>query len=786
MQAVKKLDRRLLRTLSKHKGQFAATMLVIAVGIMTFMTFRMDEINLKNSLSSYYEESNFADVFVEAVSVPGSAIEKLENLEGVAMAEGRLVYDVPLKVDDPDENVRVRLISMNSEEERVNDVYFYEGQPFADDNRDAYVIRTFALARGLQVGDELRPQILGEDYSMRTRAIVASPEFVYVLENEQTLIQLPDKFGVVYVPESFAMNAFGMDGTFNTVIVKGEPGYSQESLKNAVEKALEKYGIKRIYKGANQLSNRIVEEEIDQREISSRTMPLIFLTVAAVIMIEMMRRNVRNDRITIGILKSMGYSNLQVMMHYAKYCAIIGVTGGFLGSVLGTAFGALLSHYEVTVYFNIPSMRGRIYFSYIVLSVFGAVLLSVTAGLIGAREVIRIHPAVAMRPPQPKRGKRIWLEKMKLWQYVTFTEKVVIRNILRNKKRFSFIVAGIALTYGITMIPMFMSNMFDSLFMDHYGDFIRYDYSVNFRVPMDESVIHELQSLVDIRAIDGKIEFPFEIENGWRSKDVTVIGIDSETDLIHFRDPSGKTVRMSKAGLYVSETLAKLLDIREGQTVRVNTFIPGRDDVDIQVEGIVQQSLGMNAYMDLDLMQNKFMEDDLISGVYFTARSPLEHELENVKNIGSVQSISDLKRIFEEFLGLMMASIGTLLLFAGILGFAIVYNTTIISILERRLEFSSMRIMGFSKNEIFMVTLRENIIMTILGIVLGVPFGQFLVKAMSDAFSSELYRMQPTVPNKAYVLTGGMVLLYVLAAQIATYSRLKHLDFIEALKNRMT
>jgi len=772
--------------MSKHKGQFIATMLVIAVGIMTFMTFRMDEINLKNSLSTYYKDAKFADVFVEMTSVPHSAIEKLNQIEGVEKAEGRIVFDMPIKVEDPDENVNVRIISLSEEEEHVNDVYMYSGDRFKDLNKDAYIIRTFAEARGIAVGDTINPQILGEDYAMTTRAIVASPEFVYVLEDEQSLIQLPDQFGVIYVPEKFAMSAFGMNGTYNTVIVRGVPGYSQEKLKNSVEKALEKYGILRIYKGENQLSNRIVQEEIDQREISSRTMPMIFLAVASVIMVEMMRRNVRNDRVSIGILKSMGYSNFQIMLHYAKYCMMIGVAGGLVGAVLGTVFGAALSEWEVTVYFNIPSMRGRIYMSYIIYSVLGASLLSITAGLFGAREVINIHPAVAMRPPEPKSGRRIWLEKLKVWQYISFSEKIVIRNILRNKKRFLFIVAGIALTYGITIIPMFMSSMWDDMFGNYYSEFLKYDYSIGFRVPMNDSVITELKELVEVRDIDGKIEFPFEIQNGWRKKDVTIIGIDKDTELISFTDLSGNEVALKSHGMYISETLSILLNLETGDQVKINTFIPNREDQVVTVTGVVKQSLGMNAYMDLEYMQDKFMDDNLISGVYLTTSQPIKDELDNAKNINSVQSIGDLQDIFEEFLGLMMASVGTMLFFAGVMGFAIVYNTTIISILERRLEFSSMRIMGFSKNEIFFITLRENMIMTVFGIAAGIPFGRLMIQSMSDAFSSELYRMDANIPDIAYYYTALMVVIYVLAAQLATYSRLRKLDFIEALKNRMT
>ena len=783
---MKKLDTRLLRSIKHHKGQFIATMLVIAVGIMTYMTFRMDEINLEGSLNDYYNDTHFADIFVDTVSVPESVVEDLLGIEGVAMAEGRLVFDVPLKVADPDEKVSVRVISFGQRESHVNDIFIYEGRPLGSDSRDAYVIRTFADARGIKLGDTLQPQIMGEVVDLEVVGKVASPEFVYVMESEQTLMPLPDKFGVVYISEKLAMQAFGMNGAYNHVIIRAEAGTDVYRLKNTIEDRLDRYGVRRIYLGENQLSNRIVQEEIDQREISSRTIPMVFLLVASVIMIEMMRRNVKNDRIAIGILKSIGYSNLQIMVHYAKYCLLIGFVGGLVGALIGTATGAALSQWEATVYFNIPYMKARIYLSYFVYAVGGAMLVSLLAGLWGAREVINIHPALAMRLPQPKVGKRIWLETSWIWKWITFTEKVVVRNIMRNKKRFAFIVAGIALTYAISIVPMYMMNMFDVIFRDHYTDFIRYDYSVNFNGAVSESSKKEIRSLIESGRVEGKIEFPFKLVKDWRSKDITVIGVDRNTRMFTFKDLNHRSVKLPKEGMFVTETYAATYGVKEGDIIRVKNFIPGKPDVDVPVVKVIKQSLGLNAYMDLTYMQSNFMDAEMINGVFIQTDHALGDQLSSVERITSVQSIADLKGIFEEFLGLMIASIGTMLVFAGIMGFAIVYNTTIISILERRMEFSSMRIMGFTKNEIFFITLRENVIMTLFGILIGIPMGMGLLNSMSEAFSSELYRMDPIINPSAYMTTALAVLVYVLFAQLATYSRIRRLDFIEALKSRMT
>lgn len=229
--------------------------------------------------------------------------------------------------------------------------------------------------------------------------------------------------------------------------------------------------------------------------------------------------------------------------------------------------------------------------------------------------------------------------------------------------------------------------------------------------------------------------------------------------------------------------------MNEGDLLRINTFIPGRDDMDVKVVSIIDQSLGMNIYMDLPYMQEQFfLEHGIINGAMLTSYGSIKDELDDVPKISSVQSNLDLMKIFEEFLELTLASVSILIIFfAGILGFAIVYNSSVMSVLERRLEFSSLRVMGFKKNEIFFfILVRENVVMSILGVLIGVPIGRAMLDGMAETFSTELYTMKVDVPLESYIVSGLLTLGFVLLAQVATYSRIHKLDFIEALKNRMT
>lgn len=782
---MRKMNIRLVRMVSHHVGQFIAISLVISVGLLTYVAFTMAMVNLENSLNYYYDEANFADIYVETLKVPEKGVQDVLELPGILHAQGRIQYDVPLKVKDENEKVTVRIESLPKGEYRINDLYFYEGSQIKENNKDAYVFDQFATARNMSIGSTIRPQILGKEYELEVKAFTSTPEHVYLMENEQSMLPTPGKFGVVFVSEEFAMNSFGMTGYYNQVLIKAEPGVNLDILQERVEDTLDRYGIKRIYQKKDQLSHRLVSEEIEGGKKMANSVPFVFLFVAASIMVIMISRTVRNDRTSIGVFKSMGYTNSEIIWHYTKYCLIIGAVGSLIGVSLGALLSAAMTQ-MYTQFFYIPYLKIRLYPQYLISAVILASVFSAGAGVFGARTVLNIHPAESMRPEPPKKGHRTVLERTVMWRYLTFTEKIVVRNLLRSKKRLIFIILGIALTQAIMMVPMFQTMAFDQIFNDHYSKFLRMDYNINFSEPVQDSAINEIKGLIEYKDMDPKLEYPFEVEHLWKKKIVTVVGMPSDTKMYRFKDLDGNILKLPEKGLFITEGLAKFLDIHEGDLLRVNTFIPGRDDMDIRVVSIIDQSLGMNIYMDLSYMQDVFLERGIINGAMLTSSGSIKDELDDVPKISSVQSNFDLMKIFEEFLELTLASVSILIIFAGLLGFAIVYNSSVMSVLERRLEFSSLRVMGFKKNEIFFILVRENIVMSVLGILIGIPIGRLMINAMAETFSTELYTLKVEVSFESYLISSLLTIGFVLLAQVATYTRIHRLDFIEALKNRMT
>lgn len=782
---MKKLDLQLLRLIKNSKGQFIAITVLVITGLMIYTSLSMAIVNLEDTLNYYYDETNFSDIYIQFMKAPNSVVEEVKAIDGVKEAEGRIVFDIQIKSKDEEEKVKARIISL-PEKNDINKLYPISGNSIKDKNKDVLVLEQFAKARGIQVGDTITPYIGGKGLNLNVGGIVASPEYVYLMEDEQALLPMPDKFGIIYVSDEFAKQNFGFKDSYNEILVKVRD-YSQiDKIKNSIEKNLKQYGIKRIYTKEEQLSNRMLDEEIKGVKKTSSTIPVIFLGVAGVIIAAMLSRMIRNDRMTIGVLKALGYNNFAILLHYTKYSLIIGIIGSIFGILLGTSLSGTIAKLY-TQFFNIPMLKFKFYYAYVFSAIILSAVFCILAGVWGARDSIKIMPAESMRPESPKKGGRVFLDRIDIiWKRLSFSWKMVLRNILRSKKRFFFITLGIAMTFAITLMPSTMRKAFDKIFNSHYSEFQKMDYNINFTRPMDKSVLSEITQVVNVERIEPKIEYPFEIIYGSKGKVVNIIGIPRNTEFYEFTNLQGKGVNLPKDGIILSEGLARFLGVNKGDKVKIKSFIPNRDHVYVEVKDIIKQSLGINGYMYIDKMGEELLEKDLITGAYLDSNDDVKNKLEKVKNISSIQSLQDMRGIFEQFMELMVYSIGIMVLFAGILGFVIVYNSTIMNIAERRLEFSSLRVMGFSKNEIFKVITKENAVMTIFGILIGIPLGSMMIGSLKTLYSTEIYTLEINPMPSDYVTTAILTIIFVALAQLATYKKIKKLDFIEALKNRIS
>lgn len=782
---MKNLDKRLLRMVKATKGQYIAVLMIVITGIFVFTAVNNSATNLRETLDSYYRDTNFADIFVSCANIPEKLEDTIINEANIKEAEGRLVFDTRFITGNDDEKVTVRVISVDGNENKINKLFMKKGKRELKE-KEVIVIDQFASARGINPGDEASIQINGKKYVFKVTGIASSPEYVYIMENEQSF--LPDlmNFGVVFVNEDYLRKISGTNGSFNEIVLKvnnmGDISKTGKFLKDY----LDKYGVKRVIEKKEQLSNSMMDEEIKGLEKVSGSIPIVFLLFAGIMLSSMLSRIVKKDRASIGVLKALGFMDLDILIHYLKYAASVGVIGGLSGSLIGTAMSGMMTALYLN-YFNIPMLDIRIFYDRIAVSVVLSLLFCIVSGLWGVRRIVKINPAESMMPEAPKKGKRIIIEKIKfIWNRMPFTWKMVLRNIFREKKKFLFIGAAVSITLSMMIMTFWMNDIMDVMFNRHYGEFMKIEYNIGFKGFQDKSVMNDISKEISFKNIEGRIEMPFEIENGRASKVVNIVGLEKDTVFYEFMDTVGKKVTVPENGILLSSNLAKALNVAKGDQVLIKNFIPQKDDGYITVKGVINQSLGINGYMNIDFLSKKFLDKNVINGVYINSGDNVSRKLNDINEIGTIQSQKEMKGVFQQFTGLITAFIGFMIVFSGILGFVIMYSMTLMSINERTMEFSSLRVMGFANSEIFYMVVRENMIMSLLGIIFGIPLGIQLINYMGKSFSTDIYTMNEPVTITGVALSIAATVVFLMLAQLMTYAKINKLDFIDSLKSRIS
>jgi len=780
-----KIDTMLMRMIGNSKGQFIAVLTIIIMGIATFTALNMTSVNMDNTVKTYYRENNFPDLFLQTAAVPSQETERLKGIDGVKAAMGRVTLDVPMVTENENERVNLRLITTTGEEAELSRSTIVKGKMISGDRNEALLIEQFANARGIAVGDSIKIQVGGVQRTLEVAGIVANPEYIYLMENVQSLVPDDKTFGICYVSEQFGQQAAGLTGSFNEILIRYDEDAEEEALIDEVEDTLDLYGVKQTVKRKDQLSNAIIDQELTQLDSMANSIPILFLLVAGLILMMMLSRLVKKDRIKIGVLKAIGYRNSQVLMHYVKYALLTGISGGAIGAILGMALAGGMTRLYLD-YFHIPLLRIEFYYSFLFYAVLLSGLFCALSGTIGARGVLKITPADAMHSEAPKSGKRILLEKIPFfWKRLSFSNKMISKNIFRNKKRTLFVLVGITLTYAMMLYTASMPDVMDQMMTEHFKEFQKMEYNISFRNPVRQDAVRDMEHLIKVDYIEGKLEYPFELANGNKKQSVNIIGLDRDTKFYSFHDVSGVKTDIPKRGMLISENLSNALDVKKGDLVQIKSYIPGKDDVYIQIKGIIKQTLGINAYMDVDTMGEILLEKNVINGVYANSKDPdVNEKLIRAANIASIMSIADTRAVYDQYMTLMALSVGSMVIFSGILGFCIVYNATIVSLGEREMEFSSLRVLGFSKREIFFMIVRENNVIMILGLLLGIPVGNIMAEYSSAAFSSDLYTLDMSPTVNALIMAGIYTIGFVLLAQLATYRKIRKLDFLQALKNR--
>lgn len=789
IELLKPLDRKLLRDLWTIKGQALAIALVIGCGAGMYIMSKGMLISLAETRAAYYERYRFADIWAPVKRAPNALLEKITTLPGVRRAETRIRSGVILDVAGATAPITGEIQSLPEiRGPRINDIVLRRGR-YPDPIREEEVLAldAFAEAHQLQPGDHLYAILNGTKKKLTITGIVLSPEYVYAISPGEIV---PDKkrFGVLWMNREALANAFDLDGAFNEAVALISTGSDEDALLDRLDLLLKRYGAIGAYGRDQQISDQFLTNEIQQLETIGRILPPIFLLVAAFLLNVVIGRLIDTEREQIGLLKAFGYTDRAVALHYLKMIGAITVVGIAIGIAMGLWLGHGLARMYMD-YFKFPFLLFRAPTDVYLIAVGSSLLVAALGTFSSVLKVLRLDPAVAMVPPPPPDYSRSVFFLERLARCIDPPSRMILRHLYRWPKRAAMTCIGIAMSMGLLIGSSFSMDAMLYMVDISFNVIDRQDVTVNFVEPRNLRAVQDLLHAPGVLDAEPFRAIPAVLRHGTRSRREAIIGLTPGSELGRVVDTNLQPVPLPRHGIVLSDKLADLLDIRAGESLRVEVRTGRRPELDVMVSGIVKTYMGTTAYMDLEQLNRMLKEDTAISGSYLLVDPDRTDALySELKNTPVVSGVSLQEQAQNAFYDTLQESLGTFVffntLFAGLIAVGVVYNSARISLSERGRELASLRVLGLTRGEVSYILLGELALLTLLALPLGALLGHLLAWTLVQSFDTELFRIPLVISPSTYGYAALVVVLAAVGSGLLVRRRIDRLDLVAVLKTR--
>ncbi len=783
------LDRKAVRNLLQMKGQFIAIALVIACGVAAFVMSLSTLSTLRRNQAEYYARYRFSDVFARVTRAPLSVVDRIAEIPGVSQVAPRILSDVTLDLENLPEPAIGRLISIPEiEPPRLNGLHLRRGR-YIEPNQSGEVIvsEAFSDAHELMPGDTLRAVINGRERTLNIVGVAISPEFIFQIREGDVL---PDdhRFGVIWMGQTDLAAAFDMQGAFNNLCVSISADASIPEVIRKIDLLLEPYGCLGAYDRNDHSSHRYLRDEMEQLKSMARVGPTIFLSVAAFLLNVVLSRLIATQREEIAALKAFGYSGWSIGLHYMKMTAVIVVTGGFAGTLVGTFMGMKLSELYTKLY-RFPHLDFQ-FDSRVALSAFGVSLAAGILGTIGSVwQAVRLPPAEAMRPAAPGDFRPTILERIGFQRFIPQTMRMILRGLERQPIKSALSCLGISTAVAVIILGSYAKDAVDYVMESQFRHAQRQDLMVTFIRATKADALHDIENLPGVHAVVPTRVVPARMRSGHHFRRVAIQGLPPDNQLFKAVDILRQEKAIPEDGVLMTTKLAEVLELKIGDLVMAEVLEGDRPHHELRLMGVVDDFSGLSCFVSIETAHRLMQEGDSLSGAFVTVDSLRANQLyTQLKNLPQVAGVS-LKvamiqsfreTVAENLLRIRAFNVG----FAMIIAFGVVYNAARISLAERSRELATLRVIGFSRAEISGILLGELAVLTVIALVPGMGLGYLFCIVSTMSLNTEMYRIPLVINPSTHGFACGVVVLAAILSGLVVRRRLDELDLIAVLKTR--
>ena len=757
------LVHKMIRDIKTNAGQFITIFIFSILAMLVFVTLKSESLGGFKRLEEYNKETNRADGWMYGESFTEDNLTDVKNMKEIEDAQLRTSFTAKAVRQN---NTQLEVFLQN--ENRISIPVLIEGEPVDFSNSEKiWVDYRFANAWDIKLGDEF---VIGyENYEVKrtVAGFVESSEFLYYYSD----IDMDSNFkniGYAFLSDDLSKDNLIVDKLPKTEMIfktKSDVMGLESQLSDVLD---DNYAV--LIDKTKKTAIESFYTELEQHEMLAFVYPLVFVIFSILLIMTTMRRIVDKQRVQIGTMNALGVSRLRIRMHYIGFGFFITVIGGFIGIIIGRY---ILGQAVVNLfldYYVLPGWKaGTDATVWIVYG--GLVIASVLASWLAISKVLKINPSEALKPSAPKAGKSSFIEKMPFWDKLSFNVQYVLRDISRYKLRAIMSLIGMIACTMLMVMAMNCNTMLSETTKWYFDKICRYENQGNLK---DGIKLEDADITAD--ACNGELLMFDDVEialnkNAVAADRIEVTMIASENKgLFGLTDTDFNITEIPEGKIAITKKTAEKLGVGVGDTIywhfyKKNTWY--KSEI-----GLINRNptiSGITMYRD-------YLDAE---GIEFTPSQILSNEdIEGIENISKVNTAEEIKKSFETSLSAMSMIVYLLSVFSMIFGIVVLYNSGSISFEERRKEFATLKVLGFETKHIRKLMTIGNVWTTILGILIGLPFGPMLLEWMLSTDGSSL-DFNVFIKPIDFIISGGFVLVVSCLVGFMFSRRIRKLDMVE-------
>ncbi len=781
------LDKKLLRDSGRLWLQGLAIAVVLACGVAILLTAFGMNTALTDTRDAYYERNRFADIFAETRRAPRTLLPDIVEIPGVVAAEARVEGAAVLDLPDREELAMGRILSWPADDAPLLNVPVLRTGTYPASPDEVMVTAAFAEANRFAVGDVFHANINGQRRALTISGTALSPEFIYTI-GPGALMPDNESYGILWMTEAAVSAAYDMAGAFNQVALRIGAEAVPRDVMDRLDALLDPYGGLGAYDRSSQVSDSFVTAEIDQLQGMAVVVPPIFFAISAFLVGMVISRIVALDRSEIGLLKALGYSDVEVCLHYLLLAALIAILGVAIGWSLGTVLARLMA-WQYARFFDFPYLIFRVPAWVYAMSGLAALLTTMLGSARAALMAARLAPAIAMQPPAPPVFRRTFVDRLMARARLKQTTIMVLRSVIRWPVRSFLTAAGLGAATSAVIASGFMYGALNHIIDTAFNQSFRQDAMILFAEDLPRAALPEVARLPGVLQVEPQQFHAATLRNGPREKRVSLEARPGGATLSRVIGVDGRPIEAPPGGLLLSTRLADQLEVQVGDPLEVEFLTGRRETHEMLVTGLVEQYLGLGAYADMDFLDARFRRSGRVSvaNVLLDERElpALHAALRETPALSGLIEMNENRRAFEDTISQNVVVINAI--YAGIailITVGVAYNGARIQLSERARELASLRILGFSRAEVSSVLVGETMLLALLAQPIGWLMGAWIARALSQSFTSDLYAIPLVLEPDIFARASLIVLIASFASVMLVRRRIDRMDLVAVMKTR--